>query len=167
MATGASRFQAGVTVSTAGLVPQMEALGKRTRVNLAVSLNAADDATRTRLMPINRKHPIAELIAACRAYPLPPRRKITFEYILIKGINDRMSDAEKLVKCLRSVKAKINLIPFNEHPGSDFQRPSPETTKRFQEYLADHHYTVIVRHSKGQDIGAACGQLRARRILKS
>jgi 23S rRNA (adenine2503-C2)-methyltransferase len=156
-----------VTVSTAGLVSKMEGLGKNTRVNLAVSLNSADDHTRTRLMPINRKHPISELIAACRAYPLPPRRKITFEYILMKGINDRVVDAEKLVKCLHRVKAKINLIPFNEHPGSDFQRPSPETIRRFQEYLADHHYTAIVRHSKGQDIGAACGQLRARRILKS
>jgi 23S rRNA (adenine2503-C2)-methyltransferase len=156
-----------VTVSTAGLVPKMRALGENTRVNLAVSLNAADDDTRTRLMPINRKHPIAQLMAACRAYPLPTRRKITFEYILMKGINDRIADAQRLVKLLRPVKSKINLIPFNEHPGSEFQRPEPNTIDRFKEFLAAHHYTAIVRHSKGQDIGAACGQLRARKLSKN
>jgi 23S rRNA (adenine2503-C2)-methyltransferase len=151
-----------VTVSTAGLAPQMADLGRDTQVNLAVSLNATDDETRTRLMPINRKHPIADLMAACRRYPLAPRRKITFEYILIDGVNDSVADAERLVKLLRPIKAKINLIPFNEHPGSDFKRPDPSRVSRFQEWLADHHYTVMVRHSKGQDIGAACGQLRAR-----
>ena len=151
-----------VTVSTAGLVPQMADLGRDTRVNLAISLNATDDDTRTRLMPINRKYPIADLIAACRRYPLPPRRKITFEYILMKGINDSMADAQRLVKLLRPIKAKINLIPFNEYPGSEFKRPDPSRISQFQEFLADHHYTAIVRHSKGQDIGAACGQLRAR-----
>ncbi len=151
-----------VTVSTAGLVPKMADLGRDTRVNLAVSLNAADDDTRSRLMPINRKYPIADLMAACRRYPLPPRRKITFEYILMKGINDSMADARRLIKLLRPIKSKINLIPFNEHPGSDFQRSDPSRISRFQEFLADHHYTVIVRHSKGQDIGAACGQLRAK-----
>ena len=113
-------------------------------------------------MPINRKYPIADLMAACRRYPLPPRRKITFEYILMKGVNDSMADAERLVKLLRPINAKINLIPFNEHPGSDFKRPDPSRINRFQELLAEHHYTVMVRHSKGQDIGAACGQLRAR-----
>ncbi len=152
-----------VTVSTVGLVPKMAELGRDTRVNLAVSLNAADDDTRNRLMPINRKFPIADLIAACRCYPLPPRRKITFEYILIKGVNDSMADAQRLVKLLRPIKAKINLIPFNEHPGSPFKRPAASRISQFQELLADHHYTAIVRHSKGQDIGAACGQLRARR----
>jgi hypothetical protein len=115
-----------VTVSTAGLVPGMADLGRDTRVNLAVSLNAADDDTRTRLMPINRKYPIADLIAACRRYPLPPRRKITFEYILMKGVNDSMADAQRLVKLLRPFKAKINLIPFNEHPGSEFKRPEAD-----------------------------------------
>ena len=150
-----------VTVSTAGLVPEMADLGRDTQVNLAVSLNATDDETRTRLMPINRKYPIADLIAACRRFPLPPRRKITFEYILMKGVNDSMANAERLVNLLRPIKAKINLIPFNEHPGSDFKRPEPSRITQFQEFLAEHHYTVIVRHSKGQDIGAACGQLRA------
>jgi 23S rRNA (adenine2503-C2)-methyltransferase len=151
-----------VTVSTAGLVPRMADLGRDTRVNLAVSLNATDDETRSRLMPINRKYPIADLMAACRKYPLPPRRKITFEYILMKDVNDGMADAKRLVNLLRPINAKINLIPFNEHAGSDFKRPDAATISRFQEHLANHHYTVIVRHSKGQDIGAACGQLRAR-----
>ncbi len=151
-----------VTVSTAGLVPEMADLGRDTQVNLAVSLNATDDDTRTRLMPINRKYPIADLMAACQRYPLPPRRKITFEYILMKGVNDSMADAERLAKLLRPIKAKINLIPFNEHPGSVFKRPDPSRISRFQELLAEHHYTVMVRHSKGQDIGAACGQLRAK-----
>lgn len=151
-----------VTVSTAGIVPAMADLGRDTRVNLAVSLNATEDDTRSRLMPVNRRYPIAELVDACRRYPLPPRRKITFEYILIKGVNDSLADARRLVKLLRPVKAKINLIPFNEHPGSEFLRPDPERIIRFQETLTDHHYTAIVRHSKGQDIGAACGQLRAK-----
>ena len=150
-----------VTVSTAGLVPKLADLGRHTQVNLAVSLNAADDDTRSRLMPINRHYPIDQLIDACRRYPLPPRRMITFEYILMKGVNDRMDDARRLVKLLRPVRAKINLIPFNPHPGSDFQRPEAERITRFQEFLAGHHYTAIVRYSKGQDIGAACGQLRA------
>ncbi|VTR70868.1 Dual-specificity RNA methyltransferase RlmN [Desulfosarcina cetonica] len=153
-----------VTVSTAGRVPRMADLGRDTRVNLAVSLNAADDALRSRLMPINRRYPLSDLMAACRQFPLPPRRKITFEYILMQGINDRLEDARRLVKLLRPVKAKINLIPFNEHPGSEFRRPSPSQISAFQELLAEHHYTVIVRHSKGQDIGAACGQLRAKLV---
>ncbi|PID40232.1 MAG: 23S rRNA (adenine(2503)-C(2))-methyltransferase RlmN [Proteobacteria bacterium] len=151
-----------VTVSTAGLVPRMADLGRDTRVNLAISLNAADDDTRSRLMPINRRHPIADLLAACKRYPLPPRRKITFEYILMKGVNDSLADARRLAKRLRPIKAKINLILFNEHPGSDFERPQENHVIRFQELLADQHYTAIVRHSKGQDIGAACGQLRAK-----
>lgn len=151
-----------VTVSTAGIVPAMADLGRDTRVNLAVSLNATEDDTRSRLMPVNRRYPIAELVAACRRYPLPPRRKITFEYILMKGVNDSLADARRLAKLLRPVKAKINLIPFNEHPGSEFLRPDPERIIQFQETLADHHFTAIVRHSKGQDIGAACGQLRAK-----
>jgi 23S rRNA (adenine2503-C2)-methyltransferase len=150
-----------VTVSTAGLVPRMADLGRDSRVNLAVSLNATDDETRSRLMPINRRYPLADLLAACRSYPLPPRRKITFEYILIQGVNDAMEDARRLSKLLRPIKAKINLIPFNEHPGSAFKRPAPSRIGVFQEFLSDQGYTVIVRHSKGQDIAAACGQLRA------
>jgi 23S rRNA (adenine2503-C2)-methyltransferase len=150
-----------VTVSTSGLAPRIPDLGRDTRTNLAVSLNAVDDATRSRLMPINDKYPIAALLAACRNFPLSSGRKITFEYILIKDLNDTLDHAQRLVKLLTPLKAKINLIPFNEHPGSEFRRPTEERIQAFQELLIAKHFTSIVRYSKGQDIMAACGQLRA------
>jgi 23S rRNA (adenine2503-C2)-methyltransferase len=153
-----------VTLSTAGLVPRMIDLGKETQVNLAVSLNAADNETRSRLMPINRRYPIETLLETCKNYPLKNRKKITFEYILIKGINDDVNDAERLARILRPVKSKINLIPFNEHEGSHYKRPDEETISRFQDILAGQNYTAIIRQSKGQDISAACGQLRARSV---
>jgi len=102
----------------------------------------------------------ALLLAACRDHPLKPRRRITFEYILMKGINDAPADARKLLKLLHPIRSKVNLIPFNEHPGSSLERPSAKTIDRFQRILLDANMTVIIRHSKGQDIGAACGQLR-------
>jgi 23S rRNA (adenine2503-C2)-methyltransferase len=151
-----------VTVSTAGLVPKMLEFGRRCRASLAVSLNAADDETRSRLMPINRKFPLEMLLEACRAYPLPPGRRITFEYILIKGVNDTLEDARRLARLLQPIRCKINLIPFNPHEGSGFERPPEETILAFQEVLLRRHFTVIIRRSKGQDISAACGQLRAR-----
>ena len=151
-----------VTVSTAGLVPQMLEFGRRSRVSLAVSLNAADDETRSRLMPINRTYPLEVLLAACRSYPLPPGRRITFEYILIKGVNDAPEDARRLARLLQPIRCKVNLIPFNPHEGSGFERPSEEAILAFQEVLVRKHFTVIIRQSKGQDISAACGQLRAR-----
>jgi 23S rRNA (adenine2503-C2)-methyltransferase len=151
-----------VTLSTAGLVPRMLELGHETRVNLAVSLNATENETRSRLMPINRKYPLETLLDACRRYPLIKGRKITFEYILIQGLNDTARDARRLAGLLAPIKAKINLIPFNEHPGCEFKRPSEETVLAFQEILLQKHFTAIVRHSKGQDISAACGQLRCR-----
>jgi 23S rRNA (adenine2503-C2)-methyltransferase len=150
-----------ITVSTAGLVPAMESLGHATDVNLAVSLNATDDSTRSRLMPINRRYPLAELLEACRRYPLRHRRMITFEYILIAGVNDSEADARRLAKLLRPIRAKVNLIPFNEHVASEFKRPPVEVIQRFQQILHDSSYTAIIRRSKGQDIDAACGQLRA------
>jgi 23S rRNA (adenine2503-C2)-methyltransferase len=151
-----------ITVSTAGLVPKISALGRDTRVNLAVSLNATDNKTRDNLMPINRKYPLEKLLEACRQYRPAPGRRITFEYILIKGINDSENDARRLAKMLRSIRCKINLIPFNTHEGCGFGRPSEATINRFQDILIGKNYTVIVRMSKGQDISAACGQLRAR-----
>ena len=151
-----------VTLSTAGLVPQLADLGRDTDVNLAVSLNATDNKTREMLMPINRKYPLEMLLEACRNYPLPPRKKITFEYILIKGINDSQQDAQRLIKLLRPIRSKVNLIPFNEHAGSPFKRPEEATIETFLQILVDHHITAIVRKSKGQDISAACGQLRAK-----
>ena len=160
--TGLGFSRRKITVSTAGLVPEMEALGRETDVSLAVSLNAADDATRSRLMPINRRHPLETLLAACRRYPLRPHRRITFEYILMAGINDRREDARRLAALLRGVKAKVNLIPFNEHAGCRFRRPAEDVVRAFQQQLLDQGYTAMIRHSKGRDISAACGQLRAR-----
>ena len=153
-----------VTVSTAGLVPRLADLGRDSRVNLAVSLNAVDNETRNRLMPINRKYPLEKLLEACRRYHTAPGRLITFEYILIKGVNDSPDDARRLAKLLRPIRAKINLIPFNAHAGSEYERPVDAVIAEFQEILIDKHYTVMVRQSKGQDISAACGQLRARTV---
>lgn len=152
-----------VTLSTVGLAPRILDLGKAVMVNLAVSLNAADDETRNRIMPINRIYPLDILMAACRAYALPHRRRITFEYILMEGVNDTVSDALKLVRLLHGVRAKVNLIPFNEHERSIFKRPSAEAINLFQSVLMNKGMTAIIRNSKGQDIGAACGQLRADR----
>ena len=153
-----------VTVSTAGLVPKIIALGRDTRVNLAISLNATDNKTRNRLMPINRKYPLEKLMEACRQYIPAPGRRITFEYILIKGINDSVDDAERLAKLLRSMRCKINLIPFNTHEGCDFERPAEAVIQAFYDILFAKNFTVIIRRSKGQDISAACGQLRARSL---
>lgn len=153
-----------ITLSTAGLVSKMPDLGKETQVNLAVSLNAVDNDTRSRLMPINRKYPIEKLIQACANYPLKNRKKITFEYILMKGINDSSEDAQKLAKLLRPVKAKINLIPYNTYEGSPFVCPDESAISKFQDILIANHYTVMIRRSKGGDISAACGQLRSRAI---
>ena len=150
-----------VTLSTVGLAPRIDDLGKALTVNLAVSLNAADNTTRTRLMPVNRQFSLEKLMAACSRFPLPSRRMITFAYILIAGVNDGKEDARKLVKLLRPIRAKINLIPFNTFEGSPFQRPSQEVISAFQKILLDNNFTAMIRWSKGQDIGAACGQLRA------
>jgi len=153
-----------VTVSTAGLVPKITALGRDTRVNLAISLNATDNKTRNRLMPINRKYPLEKLMEACRQYQPAPGRRITFEYILIKGINDSVDDAERLAKLLRPIRCKVNLIPFNTHEGCDFERPAEAVIQAFYDILFAENYTVIIRRSKGQDISAACGQLKARSV---
>ena len=151
-----------ITVSTAGLVPRLADLGRDTDVGLAVSLNATDNETRSRLMPINRRYPLEVLLEACRRYPLAPQRRITFEYILLAGINDSPADARRLSALLRPIRAKINLIPFNDHPGSEFRCPDEGTILAFQKVLVDQRYTAIIRRSKGREISAACGQLRAR-----
>jgi 23S rRNA (adenine2503-C2)-methyltransferase len=151
-----------VTVSTAGLVSKLSALGNETRVNLAVSLNATDNKTRDFLMPVNKKYPIEELLDACRKYNLRPGSKITFEYILIKGINDSAENANQLAELLKRMRSKINLIPFNEHEGSDFRRPEESVISNFREILVKKGCTTMVRRSKGEDISAACGQLSAK-----
>jgi 23S rRNA (adenine2503-C2)-methyltransferase len=129
------------------------------RANLAVSLNAVDDATRTRLMPVNRRWNIAALLDACREVPAENRYRITFEYVLMEGLTDRLADAHALVRLLHGFKCKVNLIPYNAYPGSPY-RPSPEAQVRaFQRVLLDRGLLATVRISKGQDIQAACGQL--------
>ena len=151
-----------ITLSTSGLVPEMLELGRRIRVNLAVSLNATTDAIRDQLMPVNRRYPLKELMSACREFPLQPRDRITFEYILIRDVNDTLDDAKRLVRLLHGIKAKVNLIPFNEHEGSEFRAPEPATIERFQTCLLDRNIVAIRRASKGQDISAACGQLKGK-----
>ncbi len=148
-----------VTLSTCGLVPAIRRLGRDTIVNLAVSLNAADDETRDFLMPINRKYNLKTLITACRDFPLPNRRMVTFEYILIDNVNDLPKDALNLSKLLAGLRAKINLIPLNPGPDKKMNKPSAERILEFRDILIKKHFTAIIRKSKGQDISAACGQL--------
>jgi len=149
-----------ITVSTAGLSSRLPDLSRDTAVNLAVSLNATDDRTRNRLMPINRTYPIGTLLDACRQYRLPPGRRITFEYVLIRGVNDSPENAKRLVNLLRSIYCKVNLIPLNTYSGCDFRRPEPGHIDAFKEILENGKCKVIIRKSRGQDISAACGQLR-------
>ena len=152
-----------ITLSTAGLVPKiMELPGKAPDVNLAISLNATTDAVRDRLMPVNKKYPIRSLIEACRRFPLRPRRLLTFEYVLIAGVNDSVEDGRRLVRLLRGLRCKVNLIPLNPHVDSDLQRPSDSAVLAFQKVLVDNNVTALIRESKGQDILAACGQLRSK-----
>ena len=150
-----------ITVSTVGLIPQIRKLGRSgLGVNLAVSLNATTEDQRTRLMPINRTYSLKALLRTCREYPLPPRRRIYMEYVLLRDVNDSQEDAQRLARLLKGIRCKINLIPFNEYPGTSYQRPDDETVLRFQSILLDHHYSVFIRKSRGRDILAACGQLR-------
>jgi 23S rRNA (adenine2503-C2)-methyltransferase len=151
-----------ITLSTAGLVPCMAAFAEKApEVNLAVSLNAASDSVRNEIMPVNRRYPLVSLLDACRSYPLSPRRRITFEYVLIDGVNDSGGDARGLVKILRGIRCKVNLIPLNPHDGSDLKRPRDERVRAFQNILTGSNMTALIRESKGQDIRAACGQLKA------
>jgi 23S rRNA (adenine2503-C2)-methyltransferase len=147
------------TISTCGLAPQIVQLGKDICINLAVSLNAPDDATRNKLMPVNKKYPLKVLLDACRQYPMPGRRLLTFEYILIDGVNSAVHDAEKLASLLKGQRCKLNLIVFNEIPGSPFKSPPQKEVEAFQQILIKKHFTTMIRASKGSDILAACGQL--------
>lgn len=150
-----------ITLSTAGLTPKIPELScKAPDVNLAISLNATTDVVRDRIMPINKKYPLRALIDACRRFPLKPRRMITFEYVLIAGVNDSLEDARRLVRLLQGIRCKVNLIPLNPHEGSELQRPSGFSVLAFQKILKDNNMTVLIRESKGRDILAACGQLR-------
>ncbi len=151
-----------VTVSTVGLVRAIERLGREgIPVNLAVSLHAATDELRSRLMPVNRGWGLEDLLAACRRFPLPLRRRMTFEYVLLDGVNDDVEEARRLARRLAGLRAKVNLIPFNPWEGSGFRRPPVERIRAFQRALLDAGLTATVRWSKGEDVGAACGQLCA------
>jgi 23S rRNA (adenine2503-C2)-methyltransferase len=150
-----------ITVSTVGLVSGIERLGRENlKVNLAVSLHAATDETRGQLMPVNRSWNLAALMEAVRRYPLAPRQRVFFEYVMLDGVNDSVQDAEQLARVLRGIKAKVNLIPFNDWEGSSFRRPPLARILAFQGILLNAGITTTVRWSKGEDIGAACGQLR-------
>ncbi|MBI4263241.1 MAG: 23S rRNA (adenine(2503)-C(2))-methyltransferase RlmN [Acidobacteria bacterium] len=149
-----------VTLSTVGIVPGLERLAREPLMpNLAVSLHATTDEQRSAVVPPNRKYPLAAILDACRRFPLRKRSRITFEYVLLEGVNDTPEDARRLAKLLSGIKSKVNLIPLNPSPGIPYRRPSDERVDRFVQILADRHLTVMVRKSRGRDIRAACGQL--------
>jgi 23S rRNA (adenine2503-C2)-methyltransferase len=160
---GAGLSQRRITVSTSGLVPKLERLGgEDVRPNLAVSLNAPSDAIRDAIMPINRKWNIAKLLGALRGYPLEQRRRITFEYVLLAGVNDSLDDAAQLARLLRGIRCKVNLIPFNPHPEAPYARPSHAAVAAFQDECRRLGLPVYLRIPRGDDIDAACGQLANR-----
>jgi 23S rRNA (adenine2503-C2)-methyltransferase len=149
-----------VTLSTVGIVPGLERLAREPLMpNLAISLHATTDEQRSRLVPPNRKYSLQDIIDVCRRFPLKKRSRITFEYVMLDGVNDTPEDARRLVKLLAGIKAKVNLIPLNPAPGIPYDRPSDERVDRFAQILADRYLTVSVRKSRGRDIRAACGQL--------
>jgi 23S rRNA (adenine2503-C2)-methyltransferase len=151
-----------ITVSTSGVVPELKPLGERTGAMLAVSLHATRDALRDQLVPINRRYPIAELMAAIHAYPgLSNSRRVTFEYVMLKGVNDTPADAKALVRLIAGIPAKINLIPFNPWPGAPFECSDPETIEAFAAIIRRAGYASPVRKPRGRDILAACGQLKS------
>jgi 23S rRNA (adenine2503-C2)-methyltransferase len=148
-----------VTVSTSGLVPQMLRLGQETDVKLAVSLNATTDEQRAALMPLAARWPLRDLLEACRSFPMKRGRRITFEYVLLGGVNDADEDARRLARLVRGIPGKVNLIPYNDGPGLAFVAPPAARVRGFQEILLRHHVTAVVRKARGRDISAACGQL--------
>jgi 23S rRNA (adenine2503-C2)-methyltransferase len=150
-----------ITVSTVGLVPQLKRLAAETNVNVALSLTAARDDLRDRLMPINKKYPLAELIGACEMLELPRRKRITIEYVMLDGVNDTDQDVEDIARLCARLRVKVNLIPFNPFAGSEFVSTPPDRIEAFQEALLSKNIHATVRKSRGQDIQAACGQLAA------
>src|SRR5215468_10615320 len=156
-----------ITLSTAGVVPMIERCGRELNVNLAISLHAVKDELRDRIVPINRKYPLAMLLDACRNYPgLSNARRITFEYIMLKDVNDTPAEARELVRLLKGIPAKVNLIPFNPWPGAPFECSTEAAIKRFSDIVFDAGYASPVRTPRGQDIMAACGQLKSASIKK-
>ena len=157
-----------ITLSTAGVVPMIERAGAELGVNLAVSLHAVNDALRDQIVPLNKKYPIKELMAACRAYPgANNARRITFEYVMLKGVNDSPADARALVKLIKGIPAKVNLIPFNAWPGAPYERSTADAIRAFATIVNDAGYSSPVRTPRGQDIMAACGQLKSDSVRPS
>jgi len=148
-----------VTVSTVGLVSKLKQLSDALPVNLAISLNSSTEEQRLQVMPITKKHSMAELIEACREFPMTSGKRISFEYVMMKDFNDSMEDAVRVEKLLRGIKAKVNLIPYNENPDRDIKSPTKARVREFQEYLQRHGLSTSVRITRGKDISAACGQL--------
>jgi len=156
---GPNFSQRHITVSTVGLVPMIERFGKETNVKLAISLNATTDEQRSEVMPINRRWKIADLLEACRNFPLRQGRRITFEYVLMQGVNDTDADAHRLAGLLKGIPAKVNLIPYNDNPGLGFHSTPESRAEAFRGILADAHVAAYIRQNRGRDIAAACGQL--------
>jgi 23S rRNA (adenine2503-C2)-methyltransferase len=157
-----------VTLSTSGVIPALDRLSERAPVALAVSLHAPTDELRDQLVPINRKYPLAVLMAACRRYlKAAPRDFITFEYVMLAGVNDSDQQARQLIDCVRDVPCKFNLIPFNPFPGSGYRRSAPERIARFRDLLMAAGLVVTVRRTRGDDIDAACGQLAGKVVDRS
>ena len=157
-----------ITLSTAGVVPMIRRCGEELNVNLAISLHATNDELRDRIVPINKKYPIAELMDACRNYPgLSNARRITFEYVMLKGVNDSPADARALIKLIEGVPAKVNLIPFNAWPGAPFECASDKAIAAFSDIVFNAGYASPVRTPRGRDIMAACGQLKSESVRKS
>jgi 23S rRNA (adenine2503-C2)-methyltransferase len=150
-----------ITLSTSGVVPMIRRCGEELRVNLAVSLHAVTDEIRDRIMPINKKYPLAELMRALRDYQTNNARRITFEYLMLKGVNDSPADARALIKLVEGVPAKFNLIPFNKWPGVEYECSAMKDIKRFSDMLFEAGYSAPIRQSRGSDILAACGQLKS------
>ena len=151
-----------ITLSTAGIVPKLLLLPQKApEINLAISLNATTDEVRNEIMPVNKRYPIKSLIDACKKYPLQPGRRITFEYVMINGKNDSHEDAYRLLKLLSGIRCKVNLIPINPYPGCELKRSPDEKIIAFQKILLKNNLRAFIRESRGQDILAACGQLRA------
>jgi 23S rRNA (adenine2503-C2)-methyltransferase len=152
-----------LTVSTAGLVPAMEEFVHQVPAKLAVSLNATTDEVRSRIMPVNRKFPLKVLMACCRNLPLMHTDRVTFEYVMLKGIHDSSADARRLVSLLSGIRAKVNLIPFNPYPGVEYGRPDQGQVEAFRELLASRNISAFVRRSRGDTLQGACGQLVVKR----
>lgn len=153
-----------ITVSTSGLVPKIIELGEKTSVYLAISLNATTNEVRGTIMPVNNKWKIEELLQAARDFPLKVRERITFEYVMLKGINDTEDDAYRLAHLLKGLQCKVNLIPFNEHPLSPYKKPDEKTVLLFHKILYRSHLSVFTRKTRGDDIDAACGMLGAKKL---